>query len=785
MVDEVERLDEMEQLNERNIHANKLFHSFLSVHTDLTPDRFNALLLYFVTYLIQTACKSDETDVERIFVRRTVADVVEGMTGLIKYHSNGLAAREGLIEALSENVLTQLMDQFQYLEPRIFRKTGFARRVFDVMLRRVLTEDYQISLFHSHVVALLAVSLCKTNTRLIETYPYSGAASVTAQVLKKDVETLYRELHGCPYKHQDLISLRLKVRGLSSQPLAEVETNDMTLLDGAQLLEPQNSVFATLEQLIKQGALSDSLLVIVDRDQSRALPDTLRAHFEEHNLLEAVIDLPSKDAFENGTEFTAWLLNTDKDRENAGETLCINATRMQEDAGYFELAGVSAAIVKRWRSSHYKIDERFLKESFDSPLVPEVLNHFKHHYRNLPGLCRVFPIETVLRATEITARQHLMFEAFDLKLYRPESSFLRDILIGPKTVPSCIYIIGNNGTGKSLLLRDLIDDLGQAKLNSVGIAFGAIDRFPVESSEAPLFEYQGARRHLDDPFQLDWLHGLGQALYAIYQEPYRLNIFNEALQLLDFKHRHYLVPVSDPHNPITDWERGISSFELYEGVTVSTGDRLYEPGLLQKEGHPVAPFSDLSSGEQQVLSLLIKVCAKANSHTVFLIDEPEISLHVSWQQQLPSLLSLVAEAFGCSLVIATHSPLIIANARDAISHCFLTKDRLLIPIPAHQRHSVESILLDGFKTYTPDNSEVSERCAVLVSRAIQVTNSPGKVDHRQKKKLIQTLKTLRDTLEKTAGAQRNQRYQQDLTLIEQAQAAINELFERAKKDKQQ
>ncbi|OMQ39322.1 hypothetical protein BKX96_08945 [Pseudomonas putida] len=469
----------------------------------------------------------------------------------------------------------------------------------------------------------------------------------------------------------------------------------------------QFPALATLEKLIKQGALSNIALVIVDRAHGSELPETLKHYIAANDLLEAVIDLPSQDVSGTRTVFTAWLLNTDK--MNSNETLCIDATRL-EGAGYFEPTWLAAAVVERWRSPHYKIDSKFFKEFLDSNLNESFLKHLENEYRNLPGFCRALFTDTVLNAPELTAREHLGHEENNLKLNSPENRPLLDILTEETTGPTCSYIIGNNGAGKSLLLRDLIKDLDQENLTSIGIAFGAIDRFPLESSRGSLFIYQGARRDADDLHQLEFLHRLSEALLDIYQSPSRLEIFTEALDFLDFNHIHYLVPISDPDNPIDNWERGISSFELHEDVQVPMEGERYEPGIQPKEVEfPVLPLSEMNSGEQQVLSLLIRICANADVHTVFLIDEPEISLHVSWQQRLPQLLSRIAKEFECSFVVATHSPILITNARDAISHCFLAENKKLRPIPAHQRHSVESILLDGFKTYTPDNREINER----------------------------------------------------------------------------
>jgi predicted ATP-dependent endonuclease of OLD family len=49
---------------------------------------------------------------------------------------------------------------------------------------------------------------------------------------------------------------------------------------------------------------------------------------------------------------------------------------------------------------------------------------------------------------------------------------------------------------------------------------------------------------------------------------------------------------------------------------------------------------------------------------LFLIDEPEISLHVEWQRSFLSDLQKVQKLTGCRFLVATHSPQIINNRRD-------------------------------------------------------------------------------------------------------------------------
>ena len=80
------------------------------------------------------------------------------------------------------------------------------------------------------------------------------------------------------------------------------------------------------------------------------------------------------------------------------------------------------------------------------------------------------------------------------------------------------------------------------------------------------------------------------------------------------------------------------------------------------DGHPI-PLESLSSGEQHELVLYSELLFKTRPNTVVLIDEPELSLHVTWQKQfLADLLDIVRMSHVDAL-IATHSPY-IAGYRD-------------------------------------------------------------------------------------------------------------------------
>ncbi|MDD0816429.1 AAA family ATPase [Curvibacter sp. HBC28] len=74
--------------------------------------------------------------------------------------------------------------------------------------------------------------------------------------------------------------------------------------------------------------------------------------------------------------------------------------------------------------------------------------------------------------------------------------------------------------------------------------------------------------------------------------------------------------------------------------------------------------SKLSSGEQHELVLFYKLIFKSNKDDLILIDEPELSLHISWQNKFIADLKDVALLNSFSAVIATHSPDIISENWD-------------------------------------------------------------------------------------------------------------------------
>ncbi|CAN5160940.1 hypothetical protein BH11ACT4_BH11ACT4_24600 [soil metagenome] len=94
-------------------------------------------------------------------------------------------------------------------------------------------------------------------------------------------------------------------------------------------------------------------------------------------------------------------------------------------------------------------------------------------------------------------------------------------------------------------------------------------------------------------------------------------------------------------------------------------DRTSGIRALSHRNEPIE-LTALSSGEQQEIVLAYRLLFQETGGTLVLVDEPEISLHVTWQLDLiPDLLSIAALA-KLEFLVATHSPQVINDRDDLV-----------------------------------------------------------------------------------------------------------------------
>lgn len=110
------------------------------------------------------------------------------------------------------------------------------------------------------------------------------------------------------------------------------------------------------------------------------------------------------------------------------------------------------------------------------------------------------------------------------------------------------------------------------------------------------------------------------------------------------------------YQQVSTFTRIVNSRFLHKKVAVGT------KGLrVSRRDETTLDLEKLSSGEQHELVMLYELLFRASSNSLILIDEPELSLHVAWQEKWVEDLEEIAELSDFRAIVATHSPEIIGD----------------------------------------------------------------------------------------------------------------------------
>lgn len=105
-------------------------------------------------------------------------------------------------------------------------------------------------------------------------------------------------------------------------------------------------------------------------------------------------------------------------------------------------------------------------------------------------------------------------------------------------------------------------------------------------------------------------------------------------------------------------ERIRTLFETVDRLFAKTGKIIridpHTNHLIFLDDGEVIPLYKLSSGEKQLLLILLKVFLMEEQPYILLMDEPEISLHIEWQYKLFEEIRHLNP--HCQIITSTHSP---------------------------------------------------------------------------------------------------------------------------------
>ena len=101
--------------------------------------------------------------------------------------------------------------------------------------------------------------------------------------------------------------------------------------------------------------------------------------------------------------------------------------------------------------------------------------------------------------------------------------------------------------------------------------------------------------------------------------------------------------------------------DMLDRLFAETGKRLIRTKneiAFSQIGEELSPYQ-LSSGEKQMLAILLTVLIEDNQHYVLFMDEPEVSLHIDWQKNLIDMILDLNP--NVQIILTTHSPAVIMN----------------------------------------------------------------------------------------------------------------------------
>lgn len=238
--------------------------------------------------------------------------------------------------------------------------------------------------------------------------------------------------------------------------------------------------------------------------------------------------------------------------------------------------------------------------------------------------------------------------------------------------PDVNILSGINGVGKSTILNRSVSYLeqttGQVKSdekNGVHVFFDDpqatfIPYEVIRSYDRPLVMGDFTARMADPHVrsELDWQLYLLQRRYLDYQ----VNVGNRMIELLSSPNPDDNLRAAELSKPKRLFQELIDQLFSYTDKRI---DRLSNEIAFVQDGERLMPYQ-LSSGEKQMLVILLTALVRNGQHCVLFMDEPEASLHIDWQQKLIGMIRQLNPQV--QLILTTHSPAVIMEGwMDAVT----------------------------------------------------------------------------------------------------------------------
>lgn len=222
---------------------------------------------------------------------------------------------------------------------------------------------------------------------------------------------------------------------------------------------------------------------------------------------------------------------------------------------------------------------------------------------------------------------------------------------------------GVNGVGKSTILNKVVKSIN-ANGDIVNHTLKGV-RLKVSPAEATHIRFD-VIRSFDRPLvSIDLLNAVGVnlateldwQLYKLQRKylDYQVNIGRRMIELL----QSGTPDAAEQAKAVSESKKKFQ--DLIDDLFSETGKKIIRTEneiFFSQIGERLYPYQ-LSSGEKQMLAILLTVLIEDRQPYVLFMDEPEVSLHVEWQKRLIDL--IVDLNPNVQIILTTHSPAVVMN----------------------------------------------------------------------------------------------------------------------------
>ena len=219
---------------------------------------------------------------------------------------------------------------------------------------------------------------------------------------------------------------------------------------------------------------------------------------------------------------------------------------------------------------------------------------------------------------------------------------------------------GSNGQGKSTILNKVVKGLAAGGEFPSHMLKGV--RLDVEPADAKWIRFD-VIRSLDSPvLDLDTMAHVDTRISSALD----FQLFHLQRKYLDYQVNigNRIIAELQAGNPDAAQQLSMQKKrfqDIVDDLFSETGKKIVRTEneiRFSQIGETLMPYQ-LSSGEKQILAILLTVLVEDNQPYVLFMDEPEVSLHIEWQKRLIDLCLELNP--NVQIILTTHSPAVVMN----------------------------------------------------------------------------------------------------------------------------